>query len=105
MKNMKLFITFFLVASAAVSFADGAAPSSPNIQPLDTTVVVAPQKWRNAIELQCRRDKEIYEIFQSRINTRLSQIGGNGWEMVSVSYSPFQGKDCLVLGFRQPVSS
>jgi hypothetical protein len=61
-----------------------------------------PQKWRNALETLCRGDRETYEEYQKRVNSRMQALGAAGWEVVSVVNTPIKGNDCLGFAYKQP---
>lgn len=101
------FVSMHLLAFAASTSAQTAAPASAANQPLDVKVTNAQQKWRNAMEFNCRGDREAALAFQFRINARLASVGENGWELVSISSASLpaasgQKAECLAFGFRQP---
>ena len=62
----------------------------------------APPKWRNALETLCRAEKESYEEYQKRLNSRMQALGSAGWEIVGVVNTPIKGSDCLAFVYKQP---
>lgn len=105
MKASQCVLTLSSIVLSSTLFAQEAPSTPAKSHSLDTKVVAGQQKWFNALELTCRKEKEPYLQFQARVSTRLLQVGQNGWEMVSISYSPLQGADCLAIGFRQPATN
>lgn len=67
-----------------------------------TPIRGAPPKWRNALETLCRAEKESYEEYQKRLNSRMQALGSAGWEIVSVVNTPIKGSDCLAFVYKQP---
>jgi len=98
-----------ITGQPVIVWADSTEPVAAASQSARAT---SPQKkWLNAIEFNCRQEAprpgakaENYTEFQLRINTRLVALGAEGWELVGVTNSPLQGRDCLTFGLRKPAS-
>ena len=96
-----------LAACAALAALPASAQQDPiSLESLLTTQTPtargAPQKWRNALETLCRMDKESYEDYQKRLNSRMQALGAAGWEIVGVVNTPIKGNDCLAFVYKQP---